>query len=161
MPNTDPTDFGKIDAQKVEQTIQPIDDVLKDKPVSKQVKQKLNYAKENWPKNLKKIVEQEKILKGRNSYSKRNTDAIFMLIKEYHMLNGQLKLGYYLQIATNNQYIVNYSLHSTTTYTTTYRSIPKVTNSNISFCHKRSQPMQVKDQKKVINICVKTISKII
>lgn len=119
MPDTDPTDFGKIDSEKVEQTIQKIDEALKDKPVSKQIKQKLNYAKKNWPKNLKKYAEQEKILNGRNSYSKTDTDASFMRMKEDHMLNGQLKPGYNFQISTNNQYIVNYSLHPTTADTTT------------------------------------------
>jgi hypothetical protein len=39
--------------------------------------------------------------------------------KEDHMGNGQLKPGYNFQISTNNQYIVNYSLHQTTADTTT------------------------------------------
>ncbi len=52
--------------------------LLRDKPVNKQIKQKLNYAKKNWPNNLKKYAEQEKILNGRNSYSKTDTDASFM-----------------------------------------------------------------------------------
>jgi hypothetical protein len=33
-------------------------------------KYRLNYAKKNWPKNLKKYAEQEKILNGRNSAKK-------------------------------------------------------------------------------------------
>ena len=119
LPDRDPTDFDKIDAEKVEQTIQKIDDALKDKPVNKQIKQKLNYAKKNWPNNLKKYAAQEKILDGRNSYSKTDTDASFMRMKEDHMLNGQLKPAYNFQISTNNQYIVNYSLHATTADTTT------------------------------------------
>lgn len=121
LPDTHPTDFGKIDAKKVEQTIQQIDEALKDKPVSSRVKQKLNYAKKNWPANLKKYERQEKILNGRNSYSKTDNDASFMRMKEDHMLNGQLKPGYNLQVSSNNQYIVNYSLHQTTADTTTFR----------------------------------------
>jgi transposase len=119
LPDTDPTGFDKIDADKVEQTIEQINEALKDKPVSKQVKQKLNYAKKNWPSNLKKYVAQEKILGARSSYSKTDNDASFMRMKEDHMLNGQLKPGYNFQISTNNQYIVNYSLHQTTADTTT------------------------------------------
>lgn len=119
MPDTDPTDFKQIDAQKVEQAIEKIDEALRDKPVTKQVKQKLSYARKNWPKNLKKYEQQEQILNGRKSYSKTDTDASFMRMKEDHMLNGQLKPGYNLQISTNNQYIVNYSLHATTADTTT------------------------------------------
>ncbi len=60
LPDTDPTSFDKIDADKVEQTIEQINEALKDKPVSKEVKQKLNYAKKNWPSNLKKYENQEK-----------------------------------------------------------------------------------------------------
>lgn len=120
LPDTDPTSFKTIDTDTVEQTIQQINEVLKDKPdVSARVKQKLNYAKKNWPSNLKKYEEQEKILNGRNSYSKTDTDATFMRMKEDHMLNGQLKPGYNLQVSSNNQYIVNYSLHQTTADTTT------------------------------------------
>jgi hypothetical protein len=42
-----------------------------------------------------------------------------MRMKEDHMLNGQLKPAYNLQVSSNNQYIVNYSLHQTTADTTT------------------------------------------
>ncbi len=119
LPDTDPTKFDKIDAGKVEQAIEQINEALKDKPVSKQVKQKLNYEKKNWSSNLKKYTQQEKILAGRNSYSKTDNDASFMRMKEDHMLNGQLKPGYNFQISTNNQYIVNYSLHQTTADTAT------------------------------------------
>jgi transposase len=137
LPDTDPSGFDKIDAEKVEKAIKQINEALKDKPVSKQVKQKLNYAKNNWPANLKKYEQQEKILQERNSYSKTDTDASFMRMKEDHMLNGQLKPAYNLQISSNNQYIVNYSLHQTTADTTTlqphteiykkqYRAAPEV-----------------------------------
>jgi transposase len=119
LPDTDPTTFDKIDADKVEEVIEQINEALKDKPVSKQVKQKLTYAKKNWPSNLKKYERQEKILNGRSSCSKTDNDATFMRMKEDHMLNGQLKPGYNFQISTNNQYIVNYSLHQTTADTTT------------------------------------------
>ena len=119
LPDSDPTSFNKIDADKVAETIDQINEALKDKPVNKQVKQKLNYAKKNWPSSLNKYEQQEKILQGRKSYSKTDTDASFMRMKEDHMLNGQLKPAYNLQVSSNNQYIVNYSLHQTTADTTT------------------------------------------
>lgn len=62
MDDKDPSGFDKIDAQKVEQTINQINEALKGKEVDSKVKQKLNYAKKNWPTNLKKYEEQEKIL---------------------------------------------------------------------------------------------------
>jgi hypothetical protein len=45
-----------------------------------------------------------------------------MRMKEDHMKNGQLKPGYNLQISSNNQYIVNYSLHQNPTDTKTLSS---------------------------------------
>ena len=42
-----------------------------------------------------------------------------MRMKEDHMKNGQLKAGYNVQISSNNQYIVNYSIHQRPTDTTT------------------------------------------
>ena len=39
----------------------------------------------------------------------------FMRMKEDHMKNGQLKPGYNIQIGTTNQFIVNYTLHQSTT----------------------------------------------
>lgn len=114
-----PPDFDKIDSKNVKATIDKIDAALKDIEVSKEVKQKLNYAKKNWPSKLKQYAKHEKILKGRNSYSKTDPGATFMRMKEDHMLNGQLKPGYNIQLSTNNQFVVNYSLHSNPTDTKT------------------------------------------
>jgi transposase/CheY-like chemotaxis protein len=116
----DPSGFDKVDAQKVEQTIEHINEALKDKAVSKGVKQKLNYAKTNWPKNLRKYDEQQKILGGgRSSFSKTDPDATFMRLKEDHMKNGQLKPAYNLQLSSNNQIVTTYSVHQSATDTTT------------------------------------------
>jgi len=120
MDDTDPSGFDKIDAEKVKQTIDKINEVLKDKPVSKQVNQKLNYAKKHWCKTLDKYEAQEKIIGDeRNSYSKTDTEATFMRMKEDHMKNGQLKAAYNVQISTNNQFIASYSIHQNTTDTNT------------------------------------------
>lgn len=69
------------------------------------------YAKKNWPENLKRYEDQEKILGKRNNYSKTDPDASFMRMKEDHMKNGQLKPGYNLQISTQDQFILHYRLH--------------------------------------------------
>ncbi len=45
--------------------------------------------------------------KERNSYSKTDLEATFMRMKEYHMLNGQLKPAYNVQIAVENYFIVH------------------------------------------------------
>lgn len=114
-------DFQQIDREKVEQTISKIDKALKGKKVAKKVKQKLNYAKKNWPDKLNEYQQKEAILGNRNSYSKTDLDATFMRMKEDHMLNGQLKPAYNWQISTSDQYIVNYSIHANPTDTLTLK----------------------------------------
>lgn len=120
LKDTEELVFEAIDVEKVKATIAKIDEVLSGKEqVSKQVKQKLNYAKKHWPENLKRYEEQEKILGRRNSFSKTDKDATFMRMKEDHMKNGQLKPGYNVQISTNNQIVTNYTLHPNPNDTTT------------------------------------------
>ena len=43
---------------------------------------------------------------NRNSFSKTDTDATFMRMKEDYMRNGQLKPGYNIQIGVESEYIV-------------------------------------------------------
>ena len=45
--------------------------------------------------------------KDRNSYSKTDVEATFMRMKEDHMLNGQLKPAYNVQIAVENYFIIH------------------------------------------------------
>lgn len=61
-------------------------------------------------------------MQGRGSYSKTDQDATFMRMKEDHMKNGQLKPAYNAQISTENQFILNYTLHQNPTDTTTLAS---------------------------------------
>lgn len=111
--------FKEIDSVKVKDTITKIDAALKDKKIDSKVRQKLNYARREWPGKLEKYKNDEKILGKRNSYSKTDKDATFMRMKEDHMRNGQLKPGYNLQISTNKQFILNYTLHHNPTDTRT------------------------------------------
>jgi len=122
LDDTDPSGFEKIDKEKVAETIAKIDAALKDKPVSAQVKQKLRYAKKNWCTTLDKYEQQQVVMgEHRKSYSKTDTDATFMRMKEDHMKNGQLKPAYNLQVSSHNQYITHYSIHQSTTDTTTLK----------------------------------------
>jgi transposase len=120
--DTDPSNFEKIDAEKVKQTIEAINQAVKESEAElpKNVQQKLAYGAKNWPEALVKYEAQEQILgEGRNSYSKTDNDATFMRMKDDHMGNGQLKPAYNLQISTNNQYVTSYSIHQKATDTNT------------------------------------------
>jgi transposase len=49
---------------------------------------------------------------GRNSFSKTDTDATFMRMKDDHMRNGQLKPGYNIQAGVEGEYIVGIDISS-------------------------------------------------
>ena len=73
-------------------------------------------------KLLPKLEEYERhldTLANRNSYSKTDTDATFMRMKEDHMLNGQLKPAYNVQISTESQFISHYDFYPNPTDTLT------------------------------------------
>jgi transposase len=116
----EPPDFTEIDSEKVKATVDQLNEKLSGKDnVSKKVKDKLKYMTKNYPEKIEKYEQQEAILGERNSFSKTDTDATFMRMKEDHMKNGQLKPGYNVQISTSNQFIVNYTIHSNPTDTAT------------------------------------------
>lgn len=55
----------------------------------------------------------------RNSFSKTDTDATFMRMKDDHMMNGQLKPGYNVQIGTENQFVLHCNVFPNPTDTRT------------------------------------------
>ena len=119
LEHNEPESFEEIDAEKVSKAIEQIDQALAGKEVDKKVKQKLNYARKSWPEALDKYEQYEQQMGERNSLSKTDPDATFMRMKDDHMLNGQLKPAYNWQISTQNQYILGYTLHQTTSDTAT------------------------------------------
>lgn len=77
----------------------------------------MKKVREDYLPRQRKYEEHQKNLGGRNSYSKTDVDATFMRMKEDHMRNGQLKPGYNVQMGTQNQFIVGYSIHQAPTDT--------------------------------------------
>lgn len=116
----EPPDFTEIDSEKVKATVEKLNEKLGGRDdIDKKVRAKLSYLTKHYPQNMEKYERQEAVLGERNSFSKTDTDATFMRMKEDHMLNGQLKPGYNIQISTSNQFIVNYTIHPNPTDTTT------------------------------------------
>lgn len=66
---------------------------------------------------------QMSIYGARNSYSKTDHKATFMRVKEDHMMNGQLKPAYNLQLATCNQFMLGYDIFQNPTDTKTLRPL--------------------------------------
>jgi transposase len=117
-----PESFAPVDPEQIRKTIDGIDQALESskKKVPPKVRQKLNYARKNWPQKIAEYNHKQEILAGRNSYSKTDHDATFMRMKEDHMQNGQLKPGYNLQVSSSEQIIVNYSIHQDCTDSPTF-----------------------------------------
>ena len=100
------------DSARLAQTIADLNEQLKERlPKDKGLRRKMKELQDKHLDKLRDYEEQESKLDGRNSYSKTDEDATFMRMKEDHMQNGQLKPGYNLQIGTEEQFIVNYTLH--------------------------------------------------
>lgn len=82
---------------------------------------------------LKEYTQKIHICGNRNSYSKTDTDATFMRMKEDAMLNGQLKPAYNLQHGVDSEYIVWLTIESKPTDTTTLIPFLKSAEANLSF----------------------------
>lgn len=119
LMHTDNQIDTKIDSQKLEEKIQAINKNSKTEFLNKKQKKVVQKLENEQLPKLKEYEKHLEILGSRNSYSKTDTDATFMRMKEDHMNNGQLKPAYNIQISTENQIITHYSTHQTSTDFTT------------------------------------------
>ena len=103
----------------------------------KQVKQ----LQEDYLPRLEKYEHQLQKMGNRNSYSKTDTDATFMRMKEDHMKNGQLKPAYNVQIATEEQFITNVGIYQRAGDTATLPSFVE----DFEQCYKRQSKVVVAD----------------
>lgn len=108
----------EIDSKKLEQTVNELNARLKKEPQNKPLAKTAKQLEKDYLPRKKKYEEQEKKFNGRNSYSKTDEEATFMRMKEDHMKNGQLKPGYNIQIGTEGQFILGYTVHQKPTDTT-------------------------------------------
>lgn len=102
-------EFKAINSGQLKEKISELNSRMADLNKQQQKQVKL-LAKDALPR-LKKYEKQLELLGKRNSFSKTDTDATFMRMKEDHMKNGQLKAAYNVQISTKNQIITNFSIH--------------------------------------------------
>ncbi|OQM44138.1 transposase, partial [Anoxybacillus sp. UARK-01] len=114
-------------AKEIEEKVETLTEEIEKEPETKIRKEKrqecrkwkkpLKLIRENFLPRLATYKEQNEIFGDRNSYSKTDKDATFMRMKEDHMKNGQLKPGYNVQIGTENQFILFYTIHQRPTDT--------------------------------------------
>lgn len=100
-----------IDSEAIREMAARIDALLAESPKDRKLKKASRLICKDYLPRMEKYEHQEEVLEERNSYSKSDTDATFMRMKEDHMRNGQLKPAYNVQIGTENQFIVGYSVH--------------------------------------------------
>jgi transposase len=81
------------------------------KSKAQQLAKGIRQLAEEYLPRLQKYEAQEAILGERNSYAKTDPDATFMRMKDDHLQNGQLKAGYNIQMGTEAQFVVGFSLH--------------------------------------------------
>ena len=100
------------DSEALSQTIERLNEQLHEQlDQDKALKKKLEKLENEHLPKLQRYEDQEELLDGRNSYSKTDEDATFMHTKDDHLNTGVLKPCYNLQLGTEDQFIVNYTLH--------------------------------------------------
>ncbi|MEK4749112.1 IS1182 family transposase [Niallia sp. FSL W8-0177] len=122
--------FGELTqmVQKVDEVVTEYDKQMEES--SDVTERKALRSERKYPKQVRKQLidfvlrkrkyqQDFKIFGPRNSYSKTDLDATFMRMKDDYMKNGQLKAGYNVQIATEGQYALAYSLFPNPTDTRT------------------------------------------
>ena len=102
---------GPIDAEKLEKTIQELNEQLKQEPQDPKLAKAVRTLEREYLPRQKKYEEQEKKLGERNSFSKTDEDATMMRMKGDPPKLGQPKAGYNVQIGTESEFVVGYSLH--------------------------------------------------
>jgi transposase len=102
---------GHITADQVDKLVEEINQKLSKGSKSKQAASAVTKLKKEYIPKLKKYDQQKDMLDGRNSCSKTDNDATFFRMKEDHLNTGQLKPGYNVQIATEDQFILGYGIY--------------------------------------------------
>ncbi len=101
----------EINSEAIREAVANIDAKLQENPNNKKLKSAKKELEKEYLPRMVKYENQEEILEDRRSYSKTDTDATFMRMKEDHMKNGQLKPGYNVQIGTENRFITGFGVY--------------------------------------------------
>ena len=110
-----------ISSEKIKEKVEEINRKLKEISDGKKIKETQSLKsklEKDYLLKLQKYEEHEKNLGGRNSYSKTDKDATFMKLKSNGFGNKELKPCYNIQMGTEGQYIVGYSVHQNASDTT-------------------------------------------
>jgi transposase len=101
----------EINSEEIETLAKQLSEKLKKKPQDKKTKSALKKLTKEYIPRLKKYEKYQEILEKRNSFSKTDEDATFMRMKGDSMRMPVLKPGYNVQIGTEKQFILGFSVH--------------------------------------------------
>lgn len=100
------------DAEKLREKVRQLNERLKQQPEDKRLKKAVATLEKDCLPRLEKYEEQERVLNGRNSYSKTDPDASCMRMKEDRAAEKPLpRPAYNIQNGTEGQFIIGYSIH--------------------------------------------------
>ena len=119
------TSAGELTVEDFSERLERLSEKIDESEISRQEARTIKKIKEESIPKMEEYREHLEIMGGRNSYSKTDHDATFMRMKEDHMMNGQLKPGYNVQISTENQFITHYGIYQRPTDTLTYITYQK------------------------------------
>lgn len=114
-----PADPSEVDADAIRGAADRINARLKAKreagggkdAEAKELKRASAAIGRDYLPRMEKYERQQAAFAGRKSFSKTDPDATFMRMKDDAMGNGQLKAGYNVQAGTENQFIVDTTVH--------------------------------------------------
>ena len=119
------TSAGELTVEDFSERLERLSERIDESELSKQETMTVKKIKEESIPKMVEYREHLEIMGERNSYSKTDYDPTFIRMKEDHMMNGQLKPGYNVQISTENQFITHYGIYQRPTDTLTYITYQK------------------------------------
>ena len=116
---------GELTVEDFSERLERLGERIDESELSRQEAKDIRKIKQESIPKMEEYREHLEIMGERSSYSKTDHDATFMRMKEDHMMNGQLKPGYNVQISTENQFITHYGIFQRPTDTLTYIAYQK------------------------------------
>lgn len=95
----------------LESKLREVQQARLENPDNQPLKKAAKLLEKDYLPRARKYEDQERKLAGRNSYAKTDPEATFMRLKDDPLGTGQLKAAYNVQLGTENQFVVGFSLH--------------------------------------------------
>jgi transposase len=106
---------SSISSERLQQIVEDINNKLAEHPKERKLKSAKRKITKDFLPRLKKYEQQKQDLAGRNSCSKTDKAATFFRFK-----NGELLPAYNVLVGTENQFILNWSIHQHPTDTVSF-----------------------------------------